>query len=113
MPYTDEMMNKTKERIQDLRKEHKWTYEALAMKLYERDEHIDRNTLWAFEVDDPDHPKYQRTRKMRVKQLVALAEMFDVSVKYLLGISDYRKREYQGIGKELNLTPAAVDQLKS
>lgn len=106
-------MGKTKERLQDLRKERKWTYEALATKLYDRDEHIDRNTLWAFEVDEPDHPKYQRTRKMRVEQLVALAEVFDVSVEYLLGISDHRKREYQGIGKELNLTPAVVDQLKS
>ena len=38
--------------------------------------------------------------------------MFDVSVEYLLGISDFRKREYQGIGKELNLTSSAVDRLK-
>lgn len=112
MLYTQEAMLKTKERLQDLRKERKWSYEMLERKLYERGAHIDRNTLWAFEVDDQLHPKYQRTRKMRIEQLVALADVFDVSVEYLLGISDFRKREYQGIGKELNLTPSAVDRLK-
>jgi hypothetical protein len=112
MLYTQEAMLKTKERLQDLRKERKWSYEMLERKLYERGAHIDRNTLWAFEVDDQFHPKYQRTRKMRIEQLVALTDIFDVSVEYLLGISDFRKREYQGIGKELNLTPSAVDRLK-
>lgn len=112
MPYTEENMFKTKERLQDLRKERKWSYETLEKKLYERGTPIDRNTLWAFEVDEKFHPKYQRTRKMRIEQLVALADVFDVSVEYLLGISDYRKREYQGIGKELNLTPSAIDCLK-
>lgn len=112
MPYTEANMLKTKERLQDLRKERKWSYETLERKLSERGNPIDRNTLWIFEVDESFHPKYQRTRKMRIEQLVALADIFDVSVEYLLGISDYRKREYQGIGKELNLTPSAVDRLK-
>lgn len=112
MLYTQENMLKTKERLQDLRKERKWSYEMLERELNERGAHIDRNTLWAFEVDEKFHPKYQRTRKMRIEQLVALADVYDVSVEYLLGISDYRKREYQGIGKELNLTPSAVDRLK-
>jgi len=46
-----------------------------------------------FEAYEKFHPKYQRTRKMRIKQFVALADVFDVLVEYLLGSSNPQELE--------------------
>lgn len=52
MPYTEENMLKTKERLQDLRKERKWSYEMLERKLSERGAPIDRNVLRKYGLID-------------------------------------------------------------
>lgn len=40
---------------------------------------------------------------MSIEYLVAFADFYDVSVEYLLGFSDSRKREYHDISEQLGL----------
>lgn len=48
---------------------------------------------------------------MSVEYLVAFADFYDVSVEYLLGLSNSRKREYHDISEQLGLCDTAIEVL--
>ena len=111
MLYDKARMALTKERLEDLRKEKKLSFEQLSKQLAERGINISHTNLKNYEINDPLHPLYGRTRSMSIEYLVAFADFYDVSVEYLLGLSDSRKREYYDISEQLGLCDGAIEEL--
>lgn len=111
MLYDEQRMALTKERLEDLRKEKKLSFEQLSKQLAERGTIISHTNLRNYEINDPLHSLHNRTRSMSIEYLVAFADFYDVSVEYLLGFSDSRKREYHDIAEQLGLCDGAIDEL--
>ena len=111
MLYDEQRMALTKERLEDLRKEKKLSFEQLSKQLAERGTMISHTNLRNYEINDPLHSLHNRTRSMSIEYLVAFADFYDVSVEYLLGFSDSRKREYHDISEQLGLSDRAIDVL--
>lgn len=111
MLYDEQRMALTKERLEDLRKEKKLSFEQLSKQLAERGTIISHTNLKNYEINDSLHSLYSRTRSMSIEYLVAFADFYDVSVEYLLGFSDSRKREYHDISDQLGLCDGAIAEL--
>lgn len=111
MLYDKAKMALTKERLEDLRKEKKLSFEQLSKQLAERGINISHTNLKNYEINDSVHPLYGRTRSMSIECLVAFADFYDVSVEYLLGLSNSRKQEYHDISEQLGLCDRAIDEL--
>lgn len=111
MLYDESRMALTKERLEDLRKEKKLSFEQLSKQLAERGISISHTNLKNYEINDPLHPLYGRTRSMSIEYLAAFADFYDVSVDYLLGLSSSRKREYHDISEQLGLCDGAIQEL--
>ena len=111
MLYDEARMALTKERLEDLRKEKKLSFEQLSKQLAERGVNISNTNLKNYEINDPIHPLYGRTRSMSIEYLVAFADFYDVSVEYLLGLSNSRKQEYHQISEQLGLCDGAIEEL--
>lgn len=111
MLYDEQRMALTKERLEDLRKEKKLSFEQLSKQLAERGTIISHTNLRNYEINDPLHSLHNRTRSMSIEYLVAFADFYDVSVEYLLGFSDSRKQEYHDIAEQLGLCDGAIDEL--
>ena len=111
MLYEEARMALTKERLEDLRKERKLSFEQLSKQLAERGVNISHTNLKNYEINDPVHPLYGRTRSMSIEYLVAFADFYDVSVEYLLGLSNSRKQEYHNISEQLGLCDGAIEEL--
>ena len=111
MLYDEARMALTKERLEDLRKEKKLSFEQLSKQLAERGVNISHTNLKNYEINDLVHPLYGRTRSMSIEYLVAFADFYDVSVEYLLGLSNSRKQEYHDISEQLGLCDGAIDEL--
>ena len=111
MLYDEARMALTKERLEDLRKEKKLSFEQLSKQLAERGVNISHTNLKNYEINDPIHPLYGRTRSMSIEYLVAFADFYDVSVEYLLGLSNSRKQEYHQISEQLGLCDGAIEEL--
>ena len=111
MLYDEARMALTKERLEDLRKEKKLSFEQLSKQLAERGVNISHTNLKNYEINDPVHSLYGRTRSMSIEYLVAFADFYDVSVEYLLGLSNSRKREYHDISEQLGLCDGAITEL--
>ena len=93
MLYDEARMALTKERLEDLRKEKNTRSRVqLSKQLAERGVNISHTNLKNYEINDPVHPLYGRTRSMSIEYLVAFADFYDVSVEYLLGLSNSRNR---------------------
>ena len=111
MLYDEARMALTKERLEDLRKEKKLSFEQLSKQLAEQGVNISHTNLKNYEINDPVHPLYGRTRSMSIEYLVAFADFYDVSVEYLLGLSNSRKQEYHNISEQLGLCDGAIEEL--
>lgn len=111
MLYDEAQVALTKERLEDLRKEKKLSFEQLSKQLAERGVSISHTNLKNYEINDPLHPLYGRTRSMSIEYLVAFADFYDVSVEYLLGLSNSRKQEYNNISEQLGLCDGAIEEL--
>ena len=111
MLYEEARMALTKERLEDLRKEKKLSFEQLSKQLAERGVNISHTNLKNYEINDPVHPLYGRTRSMSIEYRVAFADFYDVSVEYLLGLSNSRKQEYHNISEQLGLCDGAIEEL--
>ena len=111
MLYDEARMALTKERLEDLRKEKKLSFEQFSKQLAERGVNISHTNLKNYEINDPVHPLYGRTRSMSIEYLVAFADFYDVSVEYLLGLSNSRKQEYNNISDQLGLCDGAIEEL--
>lgn len=111
MLYDEAQVALTKERLEDLRKEKKLSFEQLSKQLAGRGVSISHTNLKNYEINDPLHPLYGRTRSMSIEYLVAFADFYDVSVEYLLGLSNSRKQEYNNISEQLGLCDGAIEEL--
>ena len=111
MLYDESRMALTKERLEDLRKEKKLSFEQLSKQLAERGVSISHTNLKNYEINDPLHPLYGRTRSMSIEYLVAFADFYDVSVEYRLGVANSRKQEYHDISEQLGLCDGAIKEL--
>ena len=111
MLYDEARMALTKERLEDLRKEKKLSFEQLSRQLAERGVNISHTNLKNYEINAPVHPLYGRPRSMSIEYLVAFADFYDVSVEYLLGLSNSRKQEYNNISEQLGLCDGAIEEL--
>ena len=87
------------ERLKDLRVEKKLNLEELAELTG-----ISKSALGSYELDTP--------REMNHKNLIALADFYDVSVDYLLGRTENRNLPNAPLS-ELRLCDATVELLKS
>ena len=113
MPYTENQIAKTKERLEDLRKEKKLSFQQLSELLEKQGVAISHTNLKNYEINDELHSLYHRTWGMSLENFVALADVFDVSVDYLLGRSHSRKAEYHQMSEELCLDDDTLDLLKA
>lgn len=76
------------EKLKKLREEHGYSFPKLISELNERyGLKITDDSLKAYEIDNKYHSKAPKTpnMKMRVETLYCLADLYDVSVDYLLG----------------------------
>lgn len=103
MAYEENQIRKTKERLEDLRKEKKLSLQQLSTLLEQHGVLISHTNLKNYEINDEEHALYNRTKGMSLENFIALADIFDVSVDYLLGRSDSKKAQYHQISEELRL----------
>lgn len=113
MPYTASDIAKTKERLEDLRKEKRLSFEQLSKLLDEQGTPISHTNLRNYEISDTLHDLYGRTEGMSLKNIIAIADVYGVSLDYLIGRSDSKKREYFGISEDLKLRDNVIDTLVS
>lgn len=111
MLYDEHCMVITKERLADLRKEKKLSYEQLSRELEKRGVMISHTNLMYYEIGEPYHKLYSRTRSMSIEILAALADFYEVSLDYLMGFTTSRTIEYQTISDLLRLSDTAIENL--
>mgnify|MGYP001769217380 CR=1 FL=1 len=68
-----------KDRLRQLREENKLLQKELAQKIG-----VDRNTITGYEIGK---------REPNLEKIIKLAQIFDVSIDYLVGVTDIRKRD--------------------
>lgn len=114
MPYTENQIARTKERLENLRRdEKKLSFQQLSELLKEQGVFISHTNLKNYEISDQYHDLYNRTKGMSLENFVALADVFGVSVDYLLGRSESKKAEYHQMSRELRLSDDTIDLLKA
>jgi len=113
VPYTEKQIAKTKDRLWNLRKDKGISLAQLSELLEKEGVIISHTNLKNYEIDDEVHALYHRTKTMSLEYFVALADIYDVSVDYLLGRSDTKKAQYRQISDELRLDDEAIDLLKA
>jgi len=114
VPYTENQIARTKERLENLRRdEKKLSFQQLSELLKEQGVFISHTNLKNYEISDQYHDLYNRTKGMSLENFVALADVFGVSVDYLLGRSESKKAEYHQMSRELRLSDDTIDLLKA
>lgn len=79
----------TAERLKALREGKKLSHEALADKLSEKyGKSISRDVLINYEISDQYHSKFNTGFGMRIEYIANLADFYEVSTDYLLGMTD-------------------------
>ncbi len=111
MLYDEYRMAITKERLIDLRKEKKLSLEQLSRELEKRGVIISHTNLMYYEIGDPYHKLYNRTRSMSIEILAALADFYGVTLDYLMGFTTSRTIEYQSISDLIKLGDDAIDNI--
>lgn len=113
MAYTSKQIEKTKERLNDLRNEKGYILKQLSEELLKsQDISISHGMLGAYGETDREKKSYDSTASMSIDKFVALADFYKVPVDYLLGRIDTRKENNKDIGKYLGLSDAAIDNLR-
>ena len=91
MSYEEHQAEKTKERLENLRRNKKLSFKQLSALLEQDGVYISHTNLKNYEINDQFHPLYNSTKGMGLENFIALADVFDVSVDYLLGRSNSKK----------------------
>lgn len=92
------------QRLKALREEKKLSHVALKEALSSKyGIEISRDSLMNYEVVNPKSDKYKKNDGMRVEYLRCLADFYDVTTDYLLGLDTHRKRNPAAI-YELGIT---------
>ena len=106
------------ERLKKLREKKGISHEKLAdelMKRYGNNETkkpISKDSLMAYEVSDENHSKYGNQKGMRLKNLIMLANYYDVSLDYLFGVEEETSHDMNFICKETKLKEDTISALK-
>ena len=111
MLYDEHCMVITKERLADLRKEKKLSFEQLSRELEKRGVMISHTNLMYYEIGDPFHKLYDRTRSMSIEILAGLADFYNVSLDYLMGFTTARNQNYQVIADTLLLSDETIENI--
>ncbi len=99
-------------RLKRLRNKHNLSHETLSEKLFENcGISISVKTLKNYEVIDVNHSNFGATLGAGMKNILALAEFFDVSVDYLLGRAECTNLTYEQIYKTMGLSEEAINRL--
>lgn len=84
-----ERKKKIAQRIKKLRKSKKLSHQKLAEELRKKyNITISKDSLIQYEVDTEHHSKWDKLKGMNIEYLYYLADFFNVSVDYILGITD-------------------------
>lgn len=111
MLYDERCMEITKERLADLRKEKKLSFEQLSRELEKRGVIISHTNLMYYEIGDSCHKLYDRTRSMSIEILAGLADFYSVSLDYLMGFTTARNPDYQVIADTLLLSDETIENI--
>lgn len=113
MAYTSKQIEKTKERLNDLRNEKGYILKQLSEELLKsQDISISHGMLGAYGETDREKKSYDSTASMSIDKFVALADFYKVPVDYLLGRIDSKVEENIPISKEIGLTDKSIENLK-
>jgi len=114
MAYSNKEIELTKQRLEDLRNELHLTFEKLEQELEKKENYyITPASLSNYECNDKLKPVYKSTSRMSLERFVALADFYEVPIEYLLGRTSTRKSENLQLGKELNLSDEAIQNIHS
>lgn len=106
------------ERLKKLREKKGISHEKLAdelMKRYGNNEAkkpISVDSLKAYEVSNENHSKYGNQKGMKIENFILLANYYDVSLDYLLGVEEETSHDMNFICKETKLKEDTVSALK-
>ena len=106
------------ERLKQLREKKGLSLEKLADELMERYGNgetktpISLDSLKAYEVSDENHSKYGNQKGMGLKNLIMLANYYDVSLDYLLGVEEETSHDMNYICKETKLKENTISELQ-
>lgn len=109
-----ELSLKMAKRLKDEREAKKLSHAGLSDALYEKyGVRIAKDSLINYEVSSEHHTKSFKNNGMRIEYLRYLADFYEVSADWLLGISDTRTRnaEVSQIGESTGLNPQAVENI--
>jgi transcriptional regulator with XRE-family HTH domain len=99
-------------RLKELRSSRGISHEKLAEDIKNKNlGKISSDSLKAYEVSDDNHSKAGNQKGMTIKNLITLANYYDVSVDYILGIEKEKKNSIHYICTETGLSENAVENL--
>lgn len=106
------------ERLKKLREKKGISHEKLAdelMKRYGNNEAkkpISVDSLKAYEVSNENHSKYGNQKGMKIENFILLANYYDVSLDYLLGVEEETSHDMKYICTETKLKEDTISALK-
>lgn len=104
----------TAQRLKDLRSKKNLSHEKLRDELKKINIDVSVGSLKAYEVTDIYHSKFHATKGMSIETLYGLAEFYNVSADYLLGLSDIKSSDtnLKSFSKYTKLNEMAITALK-
>lgn len=100
-------------RLKDLRNEAGLSHQKLSEEIEKQyGIKVSKDSLINYEVSDPHHTKAYKNMGMRMEYICCLADFFQVSTDYLMGLSDCKSLSNVNIQDELNLSEDAILNIK-
>ncbi len=105
-------------RLKELREKRGLSHEKLADELMvkygngQTKKPISIDSLKAYEVSDNNHSKFGNQKGMKIENFIMLANFYNVSLDYLLGVENETSHDMKYICSVTKLTEDAVDKLE-